>query len=46
MSVENGIETLIDDENTKNGVYNMVCILQRFIEVLSEWHIQVFQLRG
>ena len=32
--------------STENSVHNMICSLQRFIEVLSEWHIKVFQLRG
>ena len=30
--------------NTENSVYNMICSLQGFIEVLSEWHVEVFQL--
>ena len=32
--------------STENSVHYMICIFQRSIEVLSEWHVEVFQLRS
>lgn len=32
------------DGNTEDGVYHMIRSLQRAIEVLSKWHVQIFQL--
>ena len=30
--------------STENGVHNVICSLQRFVKVLSEWHVKIFQL--
>lgn len=32
--------------NTEDGVYHMICSLQRAIEVLSKLYIQILQLGG
>ena len=32
--------------STKNGIYYIICSLQRAVKVLSEWNIQVLQLRS
>ena len=29
---------------TEYSVHNVICSLQRFIKVLSEWHVKIFQL--
>ena len=28
--------------STKNSVHNVICSLQRFMEIFSEWHVEVF----
>ena len=39
-----GDEKMSFSDNTENSVHNVICSFQGSIEVLSEWHIEVFQL--